>query len=136
MEHLIEMPTDRPTWDGDIATYWFEGDILVSRSKSVRRTVENLMANSALVANITGGRPFPLLIFLSDSPMPDSDARKLSNDLLTKNYSAMAMIARPGLASFIMKILFGLRKPPIPMKSFTDVRDAKVWLLMQAELEA
>ena len=129
MQPLIELPTDRPVWEGDIATYWFEGDILVSRSKSVRRTVENLHANATLVAQITEGRPFPLLIFLTDSPMPDQAARRLSNELLPKNYRAMAMMARPGLASFIMKVLFGLRKPPIPMKSFTDVRDAKAWLL-------
>jgi hypothetical protein len=130
MDHLIELPTDRPTWDGEIATYWFEGDILVSRSKPVRRTVQNLTTNAGLVTKITDGRPCPLLIFLSDSPMPDKAARKLSNELLPKNYSAMAMVAKPGLANFIMKVLFGLRKPPIPMGSFTDVRDAKAWLLM------
>ena len=92
--------------------------------------MENLKANAELVAEVTGGRPFPLLIFLADSPMPDKAARKLSNELLPKNYSAMAMMARSGLANFIITILFGLRKPPIPMRSFSDVRDAKTWLLM------
>jgi hypothetical protein len=130
MQAPIDLPTDRPIWEGEIATYWFEGEILVSRSKSVRRTVENLRANAALVAEITEGQPYPLLIFLTHSPMPDKAARKLSNELLPRNYSAMAMVSRPGLANFIMKVLFGLRKPPIPMKSFTDVRDAKAWLLL------
>jgi hypothetical protein len=129
MDHLIELPTDRPTWDGEIATYWFEGDILVSRSKPVRRTIQNLTTNAGLVAKITDGRPCPLLIFLSDSPMPDKAARKLSNELLPKNYSAMAMISPPGLPRFIMKLLFGLREPPIPMKVFDQERDAKTWLL-------
>jgi hypothetical protein len=126
----ISPPSDQPSWEGEIATYWFEGDILVSHSKNVRRTVDNLLANATLVAEITGGRPVPLLIYLTDSPIPDRKARALSNELLPKSYSAMAMIARPGLSAFIMKILFGLRPPPIPMKPFTDVRDAKTWLLL------
>jgi hypothetical protein len=40
----------------------------------------------------------------------------------------MAMVSKPGLAKFIMNILFRLKPPPIPMKSFTDVEEAKEWL--------
>jgi hypothetical protein len=129
MHDPVTIPVDQPVWEGEIATYWFEGDVLVSRSKSIRRTVENLRANAALIKEITGGHPTPLLIYLTDSPMPDKAARALSNELLPKNYSAMAMISPPGLARFIMKLLFGLRKPPIPMKVFDEARDAKAWLL-------
>jgi len=129
MHTPVTIPADQPIWEGDIATYWFEGDVLVSRSKPVRRTVGNLQANASLVRDITNGQPVPLLIYLEDSPMPDKAARALSNELLPKNYSAMAMISPPGLAKFIMKLLFGLRKPPIPMKVFDEARDAKAWLL-------
>ena len=129
MHDLVTIPVDLPIWEGEIATYWFEGDVLVSRSKPVRRTVNNLRGNAALVREITGGKPVPLLIYLTDSPMPDKAARALSNELLPTNYCAMAMISPPGLARFIMKVLFGLRKPPIPMKVFDEVRDAKAWLL-------
>jgi len=38
------------------------------------------------------------------------------------------MISRPGLSKFIMTILFALKKPPIPMRSFTDDKEAKEWL--------
>jgi hypothetical protein len=129
MHAPIIIPADQPVWDGEIATYWFEGDVLVSRSKAVRRTVENLNANSVLINEITAGQPVPLLIYLTSSPMPDKAARKLSGELLPKNYSAMAMVSPPGLGGFIMKLLFGLRKPPIPMKVFDEGRDAKAWLL-------
>jgi hypothetical protein len=40
----------------------------------------------------------------------------------------MAMVSKPGLAQFIMKILFHFQSPPIPMKSFTDDVAAKEWL--------
>ena len=43
-------------------------------------------------------------------------------------YKAMAMVSEPGLASFIMTILFRLQTPPIPMKNFTNDKEAKEWL--------
>jgi len=40
----------------------------------------------------------------------------------------MAMFSEPGLARLIMNVLFKLKPPPIPMKSFTDEKEAKEWL--------
>src|SRR6187200_2532018 len=125
----IEKPTDRQTWEGEIATYWFDNNgILVSLSKSVLRTVENISSNVTLVRSITNNKPVPLLIYLSDSPIPDKQTRKFSTAQLPIIYSAMAMVSKPGLSKFIMNILFSLKPPPIPMKSFTDDKQAKEWL--------
>lgn len=121
-------PTDKQTFDGEIATYWFDDGILVSLSKSIKRTVENITGNVALVKKITGNKPVPLLIYLSPSPVPDKATRKFSTTQLPVIYSAMAMVSKPGLALFIMNILFRLKPPPIPMKSFTDDKAAKEWL--------
>jgi hypothetical protein len=38
------------------------------------------------------------------------------------------MISKPGLSKFIMNILFSIKPPAIPMKSFTDDQKAKEWL--------
>lgn len=121
-------PADKQTYEGEIATYWFDNGILVSLSKSPKRTVENITGNVALVKKITGNKPVPLLIYLSPSPVPDRATRKFSTTQLPLIYSAMAMVSKPGLAQFIMNILFRLKPPPIPMKSFTDDRAAKDWL--------
>lgn len=121
-------PTARETFEGEIATYWFENGILVSLSKSPKRTVENLKANVELVKQITNNKPTPLLIYLSNSPVPDKDARKYSTEQLPVIYSAMAMVSKPGLAKFIMNLLFALKRPPIPMKSFIDDKEAMAWL--------
>ena len=123
------IPADRPIYEGEIATYWFEEDILVSLSKSPKRTIENIAGNVALVKKITGNKRVPLLIYLSPSPVPDKATRKLATEQLPVIYSAMAMVSKPGLATFIMDILFLLKPPPIPMKSFTDDKAAKAWLL-------
>ncbi len=124
----ITVPTDRPTFESDIATYWFEDGILVSLSKSVKRTVANITQNVSVVKQITGNKPVPLLIYLSSSPVPDKATRKLATEMLPVIYSAMAMVSKPGLSRFIMNILFMLKPPPIPMKSFTDDKEAKEWL--------
>ena len=124
----MNVPTDRKIFEGEIATYWFEESILVSLSKSPRRTVENIRGNVALVKQITNNKPVPLLIHLSNSPVPDKETRKFSTEQLPVIYSAMAMVSKPGLAKFIMNILFRLKPPPIPMKSFTDAQEAKEWL--------
>ena len=125
----VTFPTDREIFEGEIATYWVEDDgILVSVSKSPRRTVENIKGNIALVKKITNNKKSPLLIYLSASPIPDKETRKFVNAQLANTYSAMAMVSKPGLASIIMKFLFKFNKPPIPMKNFTDEDEARKWL--------
>ena len=126
---MVNIPTDRQIFAGEIATYWIDDNgILVSLSKSVRRTVANITDNVALVKRITQDKKVPLLIYLINSPIPDKETRKLSTDQLPNVYSAMAMISEAGLAQFIMNILFKFQLPPIPMKNFTDEEEATEWL--------
>jgi hypothetical protein len=114
---------------GEIADYWYAPDgILYSYSKNPRRTVQNITDNIALVKRITANKIVPLLIYLSNSPVPDKTTRKFAAEQLPNAYSAMAMVSKPGLSKFIMNILFRLKPPAIPMKSFTDDKEAKEWL--------
>lgn len=114
---------------GEIADYTFaDSGILYSYSKPIRRTVELISNNVDLVKKITGNQPVPLLIYLCDSPAPDKATRKFSTEKLPEIYSAMAMVSKPGLSAFIMKLLFKFQKPPIPMASFTDDKEAQKWL--------
>jgi hypothetical protein len=118
-----------PLIKGEIADYKYDHDgILYSYSKDPKRTVKMIADNIALVKQITGGKKPPLLIYLCDSPIPDKETRLYSAEQLPNVYSAMAMVSKPGLSKLIMNILFRLRKPPIPMKSFTDDEKARTWL--------
>ncbi len=122
--------TDRQIFEGEIATYWFNDDgILVSLSKSPKRTIENITGNIALVRRIANSRKVALLIYLSNSPVPDKETRKFAAEQLPNVYTAMAMISKPGLATLIMKVLFRLKPLPIPMKNFSDDKEARLWLL-------
>ena len=114
---------------GEIADYRFDEDgILYSYSKNPKRTVKNISENIDLVKKITANKKVPLLIYLSDSPVPDKATRKFSTEQLPNVYTAMAMVSKPGLSRLIMKILFALKPPPIPVKSFIDDSEAKEWL--------
>lgn len=126
----MNIPNNMPLIKGEIADYWLSEDgILYSYSKSPVRTVKNITENIQLVKQITGNKKVPLLIYLSKSPVPDKATRKFSAEQLPDVYTAMAMISKPGLAKFIMNLLFNLKNPPIPMKSFTDDGEAKAWLM-------
>ena len=115
--------------NGEIADYYYSPEgILYSYSKSPKRTVKNISENVALVKQITGGKKVPLLIYLSNSPVPDKETRRFSTEQLPNVYTAMAMVSKGGLAQFIMNILFKFKPPPIPMKSFSDDKEAKEWL--------
>jgi len=70
----------------------------------------------------------PLLIYLSNSSVPDKETRKFSAEQLPNVYTAMAMVSKGGLAKFIMNLLFRFKPPPIPMKSFADDGEAREWL--------
>ena len=128
VQAMPNIPTDTLITEGEIATYWFEDGILVSLSKSVKRTVDNIRGNVALVQELTGGKPAPLLIYLTNSPVPDKETRRYSAEQVPKIYKAMAMVSKPGLASFVMKMVFALKPAPIPIRHFTNDREAREWL--------
>lgn len=127
---MIKPPDNIELIKGEIADYWYAPDgILYSYSKNPTRTVKNITENISLVKSITNNKIIPLLIYLSSSPVPDKTTRKFVAAQLPKVYSAMAMVSKPGLSKFIMNILFSLKQPAIPMKTFTDDKKAKEWLL-------
>ncbi len=121
-------PKNKNIIHGEIADYVFDEGILYSYSKSILRTVQNISENIKLVKKITNNQKVPLLIYLCKSPIPDKETRKFSAEQLPNVYTAMAMVSKPGLSSLIMMVLFKLKKPPIPMKSFTDDKTAREWL--------
>ena len=125
---MISIPTDRQIWESEIATFWWEEEILVSFSKPVMRTVENITANVNLVKQITNDQPAPLLIYLVASPIPDKATRKFSAEKVPEIYCAMAMISKQRLSQFIMKMVFALKPAPIPTKQFSTKEAAVNWL--------
>jgi len=114
---------------GEIADYYLnEEGVLFSYSKTVVRTVKNISENLELVKGITGGRKVPLLLYVKPSPMPDKATRKYSAEHVADNYSAMAMVSDSGVGNTILRLLFSIKKSPIPIKVFSDDTAALNWL--------
>lgn len=125
----MQPPNNVQVFKGEIADYRMDSDgILYSYSKSIKRTVKNISGNIELVRKITGNKKVPLLIYLTNSPVPDKETRRFSSEQLPNIYTAMAMVSNSGLGKIIMNVLFKFKPPAIPMKSFSDDKAAREWL--------
>lgn len=126
---MIPLPSSAPRCESSIAVTWLHPDgLLIAQSKSIQRNVTNITENILAVHGLAGGKPMPLLVYLTSSPMPDKATRRFVNESLPGVYSAMAMVSDSRLSALIMNFLFGLKPPPIPMKSFRDENQAFRWL--------
>lgn len=118
---MIKPPDNIQPIKGEIADYWYAPDgILYSYSKNPKRTLNNITENIALVKSVTNNKIIPLLIYLSDSPIPDKATRKFAAEQLPNVYKAMALVSKPGHSK--------LKPPAFPMKSFTYDKQAIEWL--------
>lgn len=115
--------------ESQIASYWeVEQGIFYALSKPIDRTSENIAENVALVKSLNGHEPVKLIIQIAKSKVPDKATRDLAARELPLTYSAMAMITSNRLAGLIINFIYGLKKPPIPIKSFANYEDAYVWI--------
>ena len=53
---MIQPPTNKTIYKGEIADYTYEGGILTAYSKNPKRTIANISENIALVKQITGNK--------------------------------------------------------------------------------
>ncbi len=125
-EELIRNPI---IGESELAKYWrVSPDIIYAASKSTNRTVETIASNVALVKSLNDYKPVKLIISIAKSPVPDKPTRELAAKELPLTYSAMAMIAPNKLTGFIINLIYGMKKPPIPMKTFSNFEDARDWI--------
>lgn len=123
----MTIPTDRKTVESEIMHCWLEDELLIFWEKPVRATIENISRHRELVSELTEGRRLPLLIYLKETPRPDTETRLEAAKGLVKHYIAIALISSPELAQDTIR-LFYLDQSDIPVKNFTDDWAAKRWL--------
>lgn len=126
LEELIQHPS---IGESELATYWrVDADTIYAASKPTDRTLETIASNVALVKSLCENKPVKLIISIAKSAVPDKPTRELAAKELPLTYSAMAMIAPNKLTGFIINLIYGLKKPPIPMKTFSDFEAAQRWI--------
>ncbi len=130
MRHLNDLLETPAIGESDLATYWeVEPGVFYAASKSTDRTIESIRENVALVKSLNQQKPVKLIIQIAKSKVPDKATRAFAAKELPLTYSAMAMITSNKLAGFIINLIYGLKKPPIPIKSFTSYEEAYAWIV-------
>ena len=125
----MKLPADKQLFESELSTYWFDDEgILMSLSKSPKRTLENTRESFELVKRITNNKKACLLVYLANSKKPDKQTLEYVRNELPNVYKAMAMVSKSGLGEIIMNIIFKLKPPAIPMKTFSNEAEAKKWL--------
>jgi hypothetical protein len=90
------IPENTELHESILGTYWFgENGILFSKSKSPRRTLENVKENIEFVKRITNNKKACLLVYISNSGKPDKATRNYVAEHLPEIYKAMAMFRNP-----------------------------------------
>jgi hypothetical protein len=126
LEELTQTPM---IGESELAKYWrIAPDTIYAESKSTNRTVETIASNVALVKSLNDHNPVKLIISITKSPVPDKATRELAAKELPLTYSAMAMIAPNKLTGFIINLIYGMKKPPIPMRTFSNFEEAHRWI--------
>lgn len=126
LEELIQHPV---IGESELAKYWrVDSRTIYAESKPGKRTIETIASNVALVKSLNENKPVKLIITVAKSAVPDKKTRELAAKELPLTYSAMAMIAPGKLTGFIINLIYGLKKPPVPMKTFANFEEAHQWI--------
>lgn len=126
LQELLQTPV---IGESELAKYWrVAPDVIYAESKPTARTVETIVSNVALVKSLNDDKPVKLIISIAKSPVPDKATRELAAKELPLTYAAMAMIAPNKLTGFIINLIYGMKKPSIPMKTFSNFKDARNWI--------
>lgn len=126
LEELMKTPM---IGESELAQYWrVDESTIYAKSKPTDRTVETISSNVALVKSLNNQVPVKLIITIAKSKVPPKAVRELAEKEVPLTYSAMAMIAPSRLTGFIINLIYGLKKPPIPMKTFATFEEAEKWM--------
>lgn len=126
LEELMKTPM---IGESELAQYWrVDEQTIYAKSKPSDRTIETISANVALVKSLNDHVPVKLIITIAKSKVPPKAVRELAEKEVPLTYSAMAMIAPSRLTGFIINLIYGLKKPPIPMKTFATFEEAEKWI--------
>lgn len=127
--NLTEIMSVQPAGESELATYWWVDEhTLYAKSKPTDRTVKTISENVALVKGLHEQQPVKLIISIAKSKVPDKETRDLAAKELPLTYSAMAMITSSKLAGFIINLIYGMKKPPIPIRVFRSFETAQQWI--------
>ncbi len=125
----MEAPKDVKLFEGELATFWFdESGILCANSKIIERTMENQKRNYDFIREICANKKVCILTDTTTSSPLEKEVRNYVANEIKTVFNAMAIISHSALGKMISNSFLMLHTPAIPVKFFSDEKEAKVWL--------
>ena len=124
----MKAPSDAVVFEGDLATFWFEEDLLCAHAKSCGRTLEKQKENYDLVRRISGNKKVCLLTDVTSVSPQDKETRDYMAAELPNVFKAMAVVSSSVWGKFVTNLFLALKQQPIPIKFFSSEAEAREWI--------
>ncbi len=111
-----------------------DGIVYVTYKKGVTINLSTARQLVETRLELTENREYPMILFDEGVVSIEKEARDFfSSDEGIINISACAMVLKSVYSTFLGNFLIKIKKPSIPVKIFTDEKNAKEWLMQFKE---
>lgn len=110
--------------------WWISEDVLYSIGKkdAPKLSKEEGLKELELFKEIIGDRKICMVLDITHAKPSQREERDLAAVELEKLVKAMAMVTTSPLGRMVANLFFGLKPPSYPVKMFSNIEDAKVWI--------
>lgn len=107
-----------------------DGIIIAVGSDHQLHTLEQAIENTKVNAELAGAKRRPFLIDMNQVKTMSSEARAYyAGPEPTKSVTAVAIVTNSSVGKLVANFFLRLTTPLLPTRLFTDVEEAKKWLL-------
>ncbi len=109
-----------------------DGIIMAVGAPQELHTLEHAMENHEINMKLAGGIKRPFLIDMTRVKSMSNEARKFyAGPEPQKILTAVALLTQSNFGKLVANFFIGLAKPALPTRMFTDLQEARSWLLQQ-----
>lgn len=125
----VIIPTNTKIIEGEWATYWFDVDgILYALSKGLQKSVQRIFNNYEVAKQVAQNKKVCMLVYINTFPFFNRGAQKMISHDIAERYKAIAIVAKSAMRKKLLNLFLKIKPPAIPIKSFTNVNEARQWL--------
>ena len=122
-------PDNTQIYETEIGIFWLDADgILCQNSKATPRTMENMKKHIDLIRQITNNAKVCTLADGTHAAPSNKEIRDFVKTELKKSTKAMAILSSSPLGTLLANFIILFNRQDIPIKLFTNEKEAKEWL--------
>jgi hypothetical protein len=125
----MEQPINTKIYEGELASFWIDKDnILCALSKNTSRTLKKQKDNFTFIRQIIGDKKVCMLSDSTNANPPDIETRDYMEREMPTLFKAMAILSKSAIGEIFPKAFLVLNSYPMPMKYFSEEKEARDWL--------